>query len=211
MPSHRSEKRVPTWIKITVPVFLFVAAIFAGLVVIATRDLPECARAAAIEKRFEKQLAHLKELALAHGPDLPPPEAAVAEEESSGSESAEIRNAIHRFLPQEEMWWIGMEIDEELFADPVILDASIRYYRGRTENCMIFKGFDEPDGAWTLSFQSPTLEKPEVSFYQAGKKRWIRYENRFEGASGMQRGCRLCLDLDLLEKGWAPAFNENGQ
>ncbi len=211
MHSHRSEKRVPAWIKITVPVVLFVGAVFAGLVVIATRDLPECAQAAAIEKRFAKQLDHLKELALTRGPDIPPPETPVAEEESTGNESAEIRDAIHRFLPREEMWWIGMEIDEELFADPAILGASIRYYRDGTENCIIFKDNNKPDGAWTLSFQSPTLEEPEVSLYQAGKKRWIRYENRFEGASGMQRGCRLCIDLDLLEKEYALSEKEGGK
>jgi hypothetical protein len=200
MGTHRGEKKVPTSVKVAIPAVLFAIAIFAGLVVIATRELPACARPAAVEKRFATQLEHMRGLLVNHGPDITPPEVTADEKESSGEPSAGTRAIDIPTLPHEDMWWLGIDIDKKLFDDPVILGASIRFFRKNCVTAITVKDFDEPGNGWTLSLRIPAVDRPVVTLYSAGKKRWIRYENRFEGPGGMQRGCRLYLDLDLLEK-----------
>lgn len=195
MNAHRNGSRVPTWVKVSVPVVLFVVAVLAGLVVIATREPPECATAAAIEERFAPQLAHLKELLLAHGPDLK-----VDEDDSDETGDGEEESEIDEILSRRKMWWLDMDSDEDLFADPVILGASLRYRN--TKHCVTEIGvkiFKEPDGSWTLSTRTPSVDEAAVTIFNAGPKRWLRYENRFEIGSEISRGCRLYLDLDLLE------------
>jgi len=174
---------------IVISVFIFVIA--AGAFLLMMKELPPCAEPEAIEKRFAEQIACLRELAESCDAD-----GFIAGPPSGKEEGAE---SIKR-LKDSEAWWKSVEEKADLFSDPVILGVSVVIIAPNMQISHVVKEYDEPSGSFPLSGEESGVDRPATRLLFAGARFFVEYENRFMDESGMERGYRMILDLDLLEE-----------
>jgi hypothetical protein len=149
MKNKKSSNAIRNTVLIAVP-FLFVIIVGIGLIRIFFRDIPESARAPAIEQRFAAQLAALEDLARNVGMlvpgELPDPE------DPEG---------LHFILERHRKLEERIDGHGEVFSDPAVLGASIwEHGEGHIRVSITIKEFDEPPGMWRL----PTSSAVQAAF-----------------------------------------------
>jgi len=188
-----SAPKIPEWLLILALAIVFLLIIAVGAFIVMSRDLPPNAEPEAIRARFAEQIAFLEELAASH----------TAEEfDETEMDATKDPSALIEHIEKEKEWMGPVEEHADLFSDPVILGAYIitRYTNRRTTFISVKVFEDEPEPSIPLSRNTPGVNQPALSIWQARKKRWITYENLVLNAAGEKRGYQLILDLDLLKK-----------
>jgi hypothetical protein len=179
-------RRIPTAVKIAVPVVLLLVLGGAAVLKLMLEELPEYARAEALEARFPAAIETLHELL-----DEIPVDACDMDHESP----EHVVGQVALMAP----WWDRVEEIRDRFADPAILGAEVTFH---CENALIsrpIKDFLEPSGSVSRSMFGQPDEWPAVSLWYAGEDRLIRYEYR--DAANPARGFRLTFDLDGIAEG----------
>jgi len=188
-------KRLPTWVKISIPVVLLLGLVVAALVKVIVEEPPEYAQVPAIQARFGEQIEILLGLARDNPsegcPDEGSPRAIMAEVEILSS------------------WWNRAGEQEARFRDPAILGADVVVHCDGSTRSFSVKSYEEPTASWSRSVFFPEREWPAVSLWYAGEKRLVRYEDRLENMGENPRGIRLILDLERLAGGEGEAQDSN--
>jgi hypothetical protein len=180
-------KRLPTWLKIAIPVVLFLGLAGAAVVKVMVEELPEYAQVPAIQERFGEQIEILLELARASPSD------GCLDEGSPREMIAEIELL--------KSWWNQAGEQEARFRDPAILGADVVFHCEGSTRSLAVKSYEEPTASWSRSAIFPSREWPSANLWYAGEKRLVRYEDRLEDAGESPRGIRLILDLERLVTG----------
>ena len=177
-------RRFPTWLKIAIPVVLFLGLAVAAVVKVMVEEPPEYAQAPAIQARFGEQIEILLELARA-----------------SPSDGCLDEGSPREIMKEVEIltsWWSQVGEQEARFRDPAILGADVVFYCEGSTRSLSVKSYEEPTASWSRSVIFPEREWPTVSLWYAGEKRLVRYEDRLEDTGESPRGIRLILDLERL-------------
>ena len=168
------------WLKIAIPIVLFLGFAGAALVKIMIEEPPEYATAPRIETRFSAQLAILTELAASY------PLGSCVEEEPPTS----LVKKLDRLNP----WPERTDEVRDRFEAPGILAAEIIFRCGESISSFGLKSFDGFSLSRPHSFPPP--EWPAVSLWYSGAGRFMRYEDRPADAGGAI--IRLSVDLVAL-------------
>ena len=147
---------------IVISVFIFLIA--AGVFLLMMKELPPCAETQAIEKRFTKQIAFLREMAETCDAD-----GFIAGPPSGKEEGAE---SIKR-LKDDEAWWKTVEEKADLFSDPVILGASVVIFAPNMQISHVVKEYDEPSGSFPLSGGGSGVDRPTARLLFAGARFFV--------------------------------------
>ena len=174
---------MPTWLKIALPVLIFVVVLVAALVALVREDVPSHGQPAALEARFSEQLAFLRELAV----DLP----LEGCQEHSREELLVLIDTI-------KAWQQKVETGEHLFEDPAILGAEILQMCDGSQSTYGVKSYEGPESTWSASMLSRRTELPSATLWFAGTKRQVRYDTRAGGSDADPVLIRLILDLESL-------------
>ena len=179
-------ERTVNWRMVLVPVVLFLGLVLSVGIRIFTERLPACARPAAIQARFSEQIEFLERL---------------AETRSDSACPGELTQDFERQIRTLFEWERHAAAEKDLFSDAVILGAGVvESCEGATVNTEI-KPYDELARSWSRTMFWPKVKEwPASSLWYVGRRQVVRYEDRVTDASGKNRGFRLILDLELLEK-----------
>ncbi len=176
-------KRIPTWLKIVIPILVLGVILVAALASLITEDVPPNAQPAALEARFPEQLAFLRELAS----DLPV--------QGCGERS---REELLALIDELKLWQKRVEAGLHLLDDPVILGAEIIQVCGGAQSTYGIKSYEGSDSAWSASMLSSSEDRPPVSLWFAGTQRQVRYESPIDDSGPEPVVIRLILDLEAL-------------
>ncbi len=168
------------WLKIAIPIVVFLGFAGAALVKIMIEEPPGYATAPRIETRFSAQLAILTELAASY------PLNSCVEEEPVTSPV----RTLDRLSP----WLERIDEVRDRFEAPEILAAEIVFRCGESTSSFGLKSFDGFSLSRPHSFPPP--EWPAVSLWYSGAGRFMRYEDRPADAGGAI--IRLSVDLVAL-------------
>ena len=176
-------KRIPTWIKITLPILILGVILVASLAALITEEVPPHAQPAALEARFPEQLAFLRELAS----NLPL--------KGCGERS---REELLALIDKLKAWGERVKAGRHLFEDPVILGAEILQMCGGAQSTYGVKSYEGPESTWSAAMFRRREQWPSVSLWFAGTQRQVRYDSRVQDPAPEPLLIRLILDLEAL-------------
>ncbi len=185
-------RRIPTWLKIALPIAVLLVAALVALVTTLMEEIPDHAQMPAIQARFADQIDLMKELSRTN------PAASCATESSP--------EAVVQQVKAMQPWLGEVASSRERLADPAILFAGVLYYCGDSTGSFGVKSYEGPvpsdnrSGPIAWSPAADPLEWPAVSLWFAPGRRLVRYEDRLVPSGDVTYGIRLILDLNLLSR-----------
>lgn len=200
--------KIPTWLKILLPVLLLLVILVAAVARLLSEEVPAHAQPAVLETRFSEQLAFLSELAanlpikacendLLGLADLPH-DLDMEEDSDSRDELRAHRDQILALTETLEQWEDQIEAGQDLLADPVILAAEVLQFCDGAQSTFGVKSYEGPDSTWSAAMFLPADEQPQVSLWFAGMQRQVRYDTRIGDSKEDPLIIRLILDLEGL-------------
>ena len=176
-------KRIPTWIKISLPILVLGVILVAALAALIMEEVPPHAQPAALEARFPEQLAFLRELA----PNLP----------LKGCQDRSHEELL-ALIDKLKAWGERVKAGQHLFEDPVILGAEILQMCGDSQSTFGVKSYEGPQSTWSAAMLSRREQWPSVSLWFAGTQRQVRYDSQVDDPAPEPLLIRLILDLEAL-------------
>jgi hypothetical protein len=70
----------------------------------------------------------------------------------------------------------------------------------RSTTRFIVKSYEMPEPNWKLEGESAEIGRPAVRLWWAAGRYVVEYASRVRGADGEEKGFRLYLDLDSIER-----------
>ena len=201
-------KRIPTWLKILLPILLLGVILVAGLAKLIMEEVPAHAQPAILEARFAEQLAFLRRMAAdlpfkncqddifdlsGLHPDLDPEEGDDSEENLRAH-----RDELLALVEPLRQWQEQTEAGKDLLADPVILAAEILQLCDGSQSTFGVKGYEGPASTWSAAMFLPPDRQPTVSLWFTGMQRQVRYRVKVGGTEEDPLLIHLILDLEAL-------------
>jgi len=184
----RDGRAFPTWLKVSIPLLVFVGLIVAAAIKVLLDELPDHAQAPAIQARFAEQINFLSGLAA----DLP------FECDEDRLPDLDPAERLERSIREVDAWQERIEEGQALFSDAAILGAHVILHCGEGTISSRVKGEDDLDQAWSRSMLASPEQWPSATLWYVGRQRVVRYEDQVPGPSGDVRELRLVLDLERL-------------
>ena len=176
--------RIPTWVKIGIPLLILLVLAVAVAVQVLLDELPPAAQPDALQVRFAQQLSFLEDLAVSY-----PSEACevLASEDPTRLVEMEVDAA----------WQERLAEGRALFSAPGILGAYVSVCH--EDDRRVFAVAGSTIATLRLPQVPLDVDKPTVNREYTGDLQLVRYENLVLDRSGERRGYELLLDLEPLE------------
>jgi hypothetical protein len=201
-------KKIPTWLKVLVPILLLVVILVAAVARLLSEEVPAHAQPAVLETRFAEQLTFMRELAV----NLPikaceddllgfadlSSDLDLEEDSDSRDELSTRREELLALTETLEQWGRQVEAGQDLLADPVILAAEVLQFCDGAQSTFGVKSYEGPDSTWSAAMFLPGDKQPEVSLWFAGMQRQVRYDVKIGESVEDPLVIRLILDLEGL-------------
>ena len=201
-------KRIPTWLKILLPILLLAVILVAGLAKLMMEEVPAHAQPAILEARFQEQLVFLRRMAA----DLPfkscqdgifnpgglQLDLDLEEDTDTEEDLRAHRDELLALIEPLRQWQEQTEAGKDVLADPVILAAEILQLCDGSQSAFGVKGYEGPESTWSAAMLLPPDRQPTVSLWFAGMQRQVRYRVRVGGTEEDPLLIHLILDLEAL-------------
>jgi hypothetical protein len=175
--------RLPTWLKIAIPIGMFALLVAAAATRVLLERLPE-GTLQTVQERYRDEVETLELLA-----------ATIPIDPCDEMEPHDLMNQLDSIRA-----WQGRVSDASAaFADAAILEAAaVLSCGGETINFGV-KNRESNVPSWTPTVYAPHTEWPSVSLWYIGLRQAVRYETQVTDPTGAVTTLRLMLDLESLE------------
>lgn len=210
-------RSTPTWLKILVPAVVVLLLMGGALVSLFLEEVPEEARAEALEERFVDQLAYLRQAAADLPGDLCSDDflrpmrrleetPGASEDDSSAAEGMDREREQLRQAEADRDAFLArlqplVDWDKETTAgwqpldDPAILAAEILQDCNGSRNTFGVKPYQGPESTWSPSMFRPRDPQAPVTLWFGGMSRQARYRVRVGGPDDAPMYIHLIVDL----------------
>jgi hypothetical protein len=175
--------KIPTWLKIIVPLLLFIVLLVVTAAWMWSEELPEEVQLEAIQTHFAEQIAVLEELV-----GTLPLGACDARHPPSPESAREITSTLSS-------WQANFQARADLFADPAILGVKVFRTCHDSQMDHVLKAY-QPALSFSRSMIMPPTTWPAVSLWFIGRQRAVKYEDRMDAGSGETKGFVLTMALE---------------
>ncbi len=189
---------MPTWLKILLPILVFVALLVAAVIRVVMEEVPAHAQPAALEDRFAEQLAFLREMADSIPVNVCTDDLLASVELDGSADPDAIRDNLQSILAPLKQWHEQINAGWPALDDPIILSADVVQFCNDSGSTFVVKPYEVPSIAWSTAIFTASDQQPPVSLWFAGTKRQVRYNARVGGSDEDPLVIRLILDLEGL-------------
>jgi hypothetical protein len=190
--------RLPTWLKILLPILVVVVLLAAVVTRVAMEEVPAHAQPAVLEDRFAEQVAFLREMAESLPMNVCTDDLLASVELDGSADPDAIREDLQSILAPLERWNEQVTAGWPAIDAPVVLSADIVQFCNDSGSTFVVKPYEAPSSAWSTAIFTAADQQPPVSLWFAGTKRQVRYNVRVGGSDEDPLVIRLTLDLEAL-------------
>jgi hypothetical protein len=190
--------RLPTWLKILLPILVVVVLLAAVVTRVAMEEVPAHAEPAVLEDRFAEQVAFLREMAESLPMNVCTDDLLASVELDGSADPDAIREDLQSILAPLERWNEQVTAGWPAIDAPVVLSADIVQFCNDSGSTFVVKPYEAPSSAWSTAIFTAADQQPPVSLWFAGTKRQVRYNVRVGGSDEDPLVIRLTLDLEAL-------------